>query len=113
MRLFAKFAGAFLAAFGLTLAITVMAPASPYYLPRTHCRVTDAGFDALEMKKSYADIAKQLGCNGILLNTEDYGRLQIKTYAWRGHRWPYDVIKLGFYNDTLQKTERRIYALNW
>jgi hypothetical protein len=113
MRFFAKFVGAFLAALCLTLAATVMAPASPYYLPRNDCRVTDAQFDALQMQTSYTDVAKQIGCNGIIMKTADLGQLQIKTYAWRGDRWPYDVVKLGFYNDALQKTERRSYTFNW
>ncbi len=64
------------------------------------------------MKTSYAEVVRDLGCSGILVKHDDYGPLQIKTYGWRGHRWPYDVIKLGFYNDTLQKTERRSYTLS-
>ena len=111
MRLFAKFLGAFFAALCMTLAIAVIAPASPFHLPATECRPTAAQYSALKMEISYAAAATHLGCDGKLAKTEDLGLLQIKTYVWRGAGWPYDVIRLGFYNETLQKTERRTFTL--
>lgn len=99
----ARFVGAFLAALGVTLAAAFVVPASPLYMPATDCRPDSARYESLAFGASYDEAARLLGCPGIKATEQDLsGIVKIITFVWRTDSWPVGILRLSFYNDTLQ-----------
>ena len=102
MRLL-RYLGLFVGAFVATLAVALLWPGSPAYLPRTSCRVDQQRYDALAFGVGIAQASRQLGCEGVLLGEERLGDLAILTFAWRADGTPIGILRARFYNDTLQE----------
>jgi hypothetical protein len=74
-------------------------------LPAT-CDISEAQFDKLAMEMEYAKVKELLGCDGVLVEKQDYGQIVIEHYAWRGAAWPYARVRAEFINNTLQGTNK-------
>lgn len=74
-------------------------------LPHTACDVAIETLEKLELEKMrYADVARALGCDGVLKSREDIGgqgKLVIEDYSWRLAVWPYGRFDGHFINGTL------------
>ncbi|MGL4397022.1 MAG: hypothetical protein ACRCS9_10825 [Hyphomicrobium sp.] len=86
---------------GAAVAAAVLSPASD-------CTVTQAGIARLELEQmSYAAVAQALGCDGILMDRQDFGGTLIyEHYAWRGEAWPFSRFDGKFYNQQLHATSK-------
>jgi hypothetical protein len=82
-------------------------------LPNSACTVTEAQVDSLVLEKmSYAGVRTKLGCDGILINSDDYGgKLIIEDYAWQGDVWPYGKLEGHFINGILHGTSKTWFNL--
>ncbi len=86
-------------------------------LPGTACNVSLETLEKLELEKMrYTDVARTLGCDGILKSHEDIGgqgKLVIEDYSWRLAVWPYGRFDGHFINGTLHGTAQRWFNLSW
>ncbi len=103
-RTVAKVAATLTALLALTLALAFRLPASPLYMPDTACRPDKGRYDSLRTGSSYAEVSAHMGCPGIQARREQLGDIAIVTYVWRADSWPVGIVRLAFYNDTLQAT---------
>lgn len=90
-----------------------IAVARSLYLPRTTCSVTPEAVEALDMKLTYAEASRRLGCEGVLTKREVWSpELRQEIYQWRGAVWPFGRFEGVFYNDSLEAKEARWIVLN-
>lgn len=98
----------------LAAGLMVSLPASPLYMPTTECRVDRTRYDSAPMEQSYAAIERHMGCPGVKVREEDIaGVVRIITYVWRADSWPVGIVRLSFYNDTLQAKSETRFDLTW
>jgi hypothetical protein len=101
---------------GLLVLVTlplVLGAVAVAMLPATSCRVTDAHYEVIRLEVPYAEIIKQLGCDGQLVSKQDFGPdLHEEIFAWRGSCWPYQRLDLTFYNRVAHVKSHRRLCLN-
>lgn len=102
-RMVRRFVAAFVATLSVAVALAFALPASPLYMPSTLCRPDPARYATAPMGASYQVVAHHMGCDGVKATEEDLGNVvRIITYVWRTESWPVGIVRLKFYNDTLQ-----------
>ncbi len=96
------------------LAGALVLPASPLFLPRTACQVSGAAYEALAMEIHHAEAVRVLGCEGVRVREEKFGKELILTeYAWRADTWPFGAVHAEFYNGALQSKSVLRYEFSW
>jgi hypothetical protein len=68
----------------ITLAVLATLASAVHTLADTSCKVTKAGYEALETGMSYADAVNALGCEGEELSSSEIGGIKTVMLMWNG-----------------------------
>lgn len=81
-------------------------------LPPTACAVSEASIGAVALETNYAAVRDVLGCDGVLIESNDWGAIRHDVYRWRGDAWPFGRFEGVFYNQILHQTGKLWFNLH-